>query len=124
MARPSFSEFLSQWSASIVILSGPATGTEHTVDQQRVSLGRGPGVDLAFDDKTMSRQHAVLEFSDGAYRLRDLGSCSGTRLNGGTPAVAELKHGDAFELGNHSFQFQLQERDEKMRAGDVDPRWS
>ena len=34
---------------------------EHVLDQRRVSLGRGPGVDLALDDESLVCEHAELE---------------------------------------------------------------
>ena len=105
-----FSEFLARYRPSLVILSGGAKGTEYTIDQPRTSLGRGPGVDLAFDDSSMSREHAAIEFGSKGFRLRDLGSTNGTLLNGGECKVGELKHGDKFQIGEHLFQVIFDER--------------
>jgi pSer/pThr/pTyr-binding forkhead associated (FHA) protein len=105
-----FSQFLSKFQASIVILSGAAKGTEHTLDSERVTIGRGPGVDLAFDDSAMSREHAAIEFGSGGFRLRDLGSTNGTLLNGGEVKASELKHKDKFQVGEYLFQFVVEER--------------
>ena len=66
----SFSDFLANQHAAVVVLSGNAAGNEFTLDQPKVSLGRGPGVDLAFDDAAMSREHVVFEFSAGGFRIR------------------------------------------------------
>ncbi len=106
-----FSTYLARFQASIVILSGPAKGTEHALDRERITMGRGPGVDLAFDDSTMSRQHAAIEFSNGGFQLRDLESTNGTLLNGGEVKVGELKHRDRFQIGDLSFQFVREERE-------------
>ena len=105
------SQFLTRFQASIVILSGSAKGTEHAVDSERITIGRGPGTDLAFDDKAMSRQHAAVEFAGDGFRLCDLGSTNGTQLNGGEIVVCELKHGDRFQIGTHQFQFVVEERE-------------
>ena len=41
-----FGQFMTKFQASLVILNGPATGTDCTIDSQRLVIGRGPGVDL------------------------------------------------------------------------------
>lgn len=115
-AKNGLSTFLEHWQATLVILSGNATGTEYALDQKLVRLGRGPGVDLAFDDPTMSVQHAAIEFRTKGFELRDLDSTNGTRLNGGDVDTGELKHGDRIELGEHVFQFVLEERQPHPRT--------
>ena len=104
-----FAEFLSRHVAAIVIMDGGAKGMEYKLDQERVSLGRGPGVDLAFDDEAMSREHAAIEFQAGGYRIRDLASTNGVYVNDAHVATGELKHGDRFQLGDHVFTFVLEE---------------
>lgn len=103
-------EFLSSREASLVILAGGARGMEHRLDQSRVRLGRGPGVDLAFDDDQMSREHAVLEFANGRFRIRDAESTNGTLVNGTEIETADLKHGDRIQIGHHVFGFILEDR--------------
>ncbi len=98
---------------SILILSGVARGTEFAVDQCRVTLGRGPGVDLSFDDPRMVREHAAIEFVDGSFGIRALSPEAGVQLNGGSIDCGDLKHGDRFLLGEHSFQFVIQNRRSK-----------
>ncbi len=107
-------EFFSRFRAAIVILSGGAAGSEYALDQSRISIGRGPGVDLAFDDSAMSREHAVVEFYGEGFRIRDLGSTNGVFVNGSSVQVCKLKHGDRFDLGEHRFQYVIEERE---RAG-------
>ena len=107
--------FFCSYSAAIVILSGAASGTESQLDQTRITLGRGPGVDLAFDDAAMSRQHAALDLAGGGFRITDLDSTNGVVVNGSECRSADLKHGDRFELGEHRFQYVLEERDRSPR---------
>ena len=59
----------------------------------------------------MSREHVLFEFSDGGFVLRDLGSTNGTRLNGKDIRVHELDHGDRLEIGEHVFQFVIEDRE-------------
>ena len=58
--------FLASHRAAIVTLSGATAGNEYELERDRTVIGRGPGVDIAFDDQTMSREHAAFEVMDGA----------------------------------------------------------
>lgn len=115
MRRPETDEaveaFFRRHRASIVIVSGGAEGMEFPLDRPSLSLGRGPGVDLTFDDSSMSRRHAALELGESGFQIRDLGSTNGVRVNGSTVSQAALKHGDRFQLGEYVFQYVLEECD-------------
>lgn len=113
---PRLQEFLDHYSASVVLVSGPGAGAGFTIDRERVIVGRGPGVDKAFDDPAMSRQHAAIEFSGTGFRLRDLGSTNGTLLNGQAVQSAELRHGDRFEIGGRTFVLAIEERELEPEA--------
>ena len=103
-SRTSFADFIETWNPSLVVLSGGLQGTDYPIERASTVVGRGPDVDLAFDDETLSRQHASIEFADGGLRLRDLGSLNGVCINGGVVKSVELKHGDRFQLGDLTFQ--------------------
>jgi hypothetical protein len=49
---------------------------------RRFSIGRDTACDLAIADLTVSRRHAQLERSADGWRLTDLESTNGTRVNG------------------------------------------
>jgi pSer/pThr/pTyr-binding forkhead associated (FHA) protein len=112
----SFDAFLSKWRAIVVVLSGETAGTEFELSQPNVSIGRGVEAHWTFADDAMSKAHAALEFANGGIRLRDLGSMNGTRLNEGEVKAADLKNGDRFQLGQHVFQFVLEERPKQPRT--------
>ncbi len=112
-------EFFTRFRAAIVILSGGAAGSEYALDQSQISVGRGPGVDLAFDDAAMSREHAMVEFYGEGFRIRDLGSTNGVVVNGSSVQVCKLKHGDRFDLGEHHFQYVVEERQRHSREYSV-----
>jgi pSer/pThr/pTyr-binding forkhead associated (FHA) protein len=111
-----FTRFLAEFRASLVVLEGGVAGAEHEIERPLISIGRGPGVDLAFQDAAMSKEHARLEWGDGWLRLRDLGSMNGVRVNGAPVQVADLKHGDRFQLGEHVFQLVLEQRRREPRT--------
>lgn len=101
----SLADFLGAHRAALVVLSGPEAGREHPIDRDKLSIGRGPGVDLVFADTAMSREHAVIEFTDDGFRIRDLGSTNGVHHNGEAVQAATLAHGDRLMLGEHGFQY-------------------
>jgi pSer/pThr/pTyr-binding forkhead associated (FHA) protein len=112
--------FLTAHRAVIVTLSGTTAGNEYELESDRTRVGRGPGVDLAFDDTTMSREHAAFEVMDDAMWLRDLGSTNGVCVNGASTLSTELKHGDRIELGDHRFQFVLETRRRDPKAYEIE----
>ena len=105
-----FDAFVTSKRAVVVVLSGEAAGTEYEIRKPNLSLGRAEPSDWIFDDDTLSREHATLEFVDGELRLRDLGSMNGTLLNGSPARSAVLKNGDRFELGQQKFQYVIEDR--------------
>ena len=113
---PRLDDFLESYVATVTVVSGPGAGASFEVDRERVIIGRGPGVDRAFDDPAMSRQHAAIEFSGTGLRLRDLGSTNGTLLNGEPVQSAELRHGDRFEIGGRRFQLAIEVREREPDA--------
>ncbi len=102
--------FLVSHSAAIVFASGPLGGSEVLLEKERVTLGRGAGVDVVLDDASVSNQHAALELAGAGFRIRDLGSTNGVRVNGSRVADADLKHGDRLEIGSLRFRYRLEAR--------------
>ena len=65
-------------------------------------IGRGAECDVVIDEKTVSSQHARIDWSKGDATLTDLKSSNGTLING-TPAKADLpqrvQDNDAIDFG-------------------------
>ena len=102
--------YLARHSVSIVFASGPLSGSEVSLERQRVTIGRGDGCDVKIDDASISHQHAALELGSGGYRVRDLGSTNGVHVNGARMALAELKHGDKIALGQIELRYVVEAR--------------
>lgn len=85
----------------IALLIDRRTGDEFNISRYAISIGRELGNDLAIvADKTISRQHAQIQFMDGEFHLQDLNSKNGTRLNGKKiTRLAQLQSGDEICLG-------------------------
>ncbi|MEI8235336.1 MAG: FHA domain-containing protein [Verrucomicrobiota bacterium] len=69
-------------------------------------IGRRPENDVVFTNTSVSGYHAEIHVQrDGAFRITDLGSGNGLRVNGQPLAQAALKDGDLVELGEVRFRF-------------------
>jgi pSer/pThr/pTyr-binding forkhead associated (FHA) protein len=109
-------EYLLVFDPRLVVVEGASAGCQYPLDRERLIIGRGPDVDLAFEDPEMSRQHVILDFRRGAFRLRDLDSTNGTLLNGNRVHSGELKHGDRVDVGGLGFQILIEEREQEPEA--------
>jgi len=83
----------------LVILSGSAKGQAVELTQGTLSIGRADENNLVLEDSSVSRRHAVLTVDGAEYRLRDVGSRNGTRVNGRPVQETKLVPGDAVQFG-------------------------
>lgn len=86
----------------LLIQSGANAGREHELVAPSITIGRYPLADIVIEDPDIAYRHALLTRGDASYRIADLGSESGTYVNGqrvGADPVA-LTHGDIVLLGS------------------------
>lgn len=83
------------------------------VNGSRVTLGRALDNDVVVSNKTVSRHHAVLERVGTTWRLRDLHSRNGTRVNGVSlrSGSAAISNGDRIELGSAEIRMTVESQD-------------
>jgi pSer/pThr/pTyr-binding forkhead associated (FHA) protein len=112
--------FLATHNAAIVFASGPLGGSEVALEKERLTLGRGDGVDVMLDDESVSSQHAALEVAGGGFRIRDLGSTNGVRVNGCPVMSWDLKHGDRLQIGSISFRYRVEARKQSAPVHHID----
>ena len=75
-----------------------------------VTLGRASDCTIPIKDRFLSRKHAEIAFSGGAWLLRDCGSANGTFVNGVRVAnEIALRPGDRITLGDAELIFQHDE---------------
>jgi pSer/pThr/pTyr-binding forkhead associated (FHA) protein len=81
-------------------------GERHPITKERFVIGRGKqSSDLMLKDPNVSRQHAVVEFLDGAYFMVDMGSTNGVSFNGERLARQPIAEGDTFRICDHDLMF-------------------
>ena len=117
--RDAFDVFLAEHQAKIVAIEGASAGVEVPLERGVVVVGRGPSVDVAFDDPSMSRQHVAVEYAGSGFRVRDLGSTNGLRLNGTAVQVGDLCDGDRFEIGHTVFQLVIEDAENEPDVYDL-----
>src|SRR5690349_17308162 len=79
----------------------------HTPDGRRqvpigdkpVTIGRHPENGIVITDPAASRRHCVVERTTSGFRVRDLNSSNGTRLNGLVVEQSRLLPGDIITIG-------------------------
>lgn len=89
----------------LVIVAGPSRGAQVALETKEVVLGRDSGCEVCLPDATLSRRHAALVRTSEGWRLRDLGSLNGIRVNGLSAADHLLAAGDKIELGSSVLVF-------------------
>jgi pSer/pThr/pTyr-binding forkhead associated (FHA) protein len=91
---------------------------EHELHEPVVRIGRSADNDIAVDDAAISRVHARIEHEGGVWRITDLDSTNGTKLDGVTLRPWQptaMIHGATIDVGGAAvFDFLLSEAE---RAG-------
>lgn len=77
-----------------------------------IRIGRGPKNDIVLENRTVSREHATIEISDGRIIIRDLGSKSGTYIAGRDKMYRATYH----EVTEHTL---VSFGSEQRRVGDL-----
>lgn len=113
---PDLSQFLAKHHVALVVLDGPHRGAEYPVRRERTVFGRSRDADLVFDEETLSREHAAINYRGGCFVLEDLSSANGCRHNGRSVHSAELAHGDHIKMGRIKMQVIIEVRDPDPRT--------
>lgn len=70
--------------------------------RDQITVGRQDGNTIRLTERNVSRQHARLVKTDAGYRIEDLESYNGVRINGSRIAKAhDLKDGDRVGIGDY-----------------------
>ena len=110
----------------VVTTEGALRGRVLVVDDDELVLGRRENSDLLLPDPHVSRAHAVVRKSAGAVWLEDLGSTTGTMVNGEPITGSQaLKHGDTVRFGAVETRFEdrgsLMDHDEATQMIELPP---
>jgi Mg-chelatase subunit ChlD len=98
--------------ATLRDLGGYSQAEVHALKQTVHRIGRVAGLnDLILPYDSITRQHALIEFRDGCFRLRDLRSTNGSFVNGERLDETEriLRHKDIIAFHRCEFEFVIDE---------------
>src|SRR5580698_5374251 len=95
--------------ARIHVISGPVSGQTFQISRGKLIVGREEDCHLRLASEFVSRHHCALLLDDYTLRVRDLGSKSGTWVNGKRIGSSEsiLSHNDTVLLGGITFRIDL-----------------
>jgi two-component system, NtrC family, sensor kinase len=105
---------------SLLVVRGANVGTHYLIRETKQKLGRESHCDIHLEDSEASRTHAEIDFVDGDYVLRDLGSSNGTFVNGNRITEHKLRVGDRVQIGKRLMLFRLSFRPFSAADNDVD----
>jgi hypothetical protein len=83
--------------------SGPVT---HELTEESITIGRAPDNMIVLEDASVSGHHAQLQRSGDVYRIKDLGSTNGTRVNSENVTEVTLRFGDRLRFGKLDARFE------------------
>lgn len=91
----------------LTYMTGDHIGRRIMLADDRITFGRSHDATIYLHDTHVSRFHLSIEFVPdmSAYRIKDLGSSNGTRLNGKRISEAVLKESDKIIIGQTMLRF-------------------
>lgn len=98
-------EVVSLRKCQLVVTEGPSKGSKINLNKGLTKVGKRETNDLILLDKTVSRNHFEIEYTQDSFLLRDLESTNGTFLNGSRVKEAYLTPGDVIKMGNTAIEF-------------------
>ncbi len=106
--------------AYLTIQTGKQAGTNYTLDPgTKMLLGRGSDCHISVPDPMCSRVHAVIDFEDDRWVVRDHGSRNGTLVNGQKVEEATLGDGHQVQIGSYAFEFHLSDQPATADTNDL-----
>lgn len=88
-------------------LTDTSAGKKHRFDATQVRIGAGPGNDLVLDRPTVSSVHAEVMPTARGFKVRDLGSTNGTRVNGVRVVEAFVDDGGVITVGDVALEIRV-----------------
>jgi two-component system, NtrC family, sensor kinase len=95
--------------AKLQVVSGPLRKSEFALGAQ-VTIGRNPDKVIRLEDDGVSPHHCAIEWLEGRPVLTDLGSHSGTFVNGLPVKQRELRPADELAVGTTVFVLAVEEQ--------------
>jgi pSer/pThr/pTyr-binding forkhead associated (FHA) protein len=95
---------------ALIVTYGNTTRKHRPLDGEVLVIGQSRVCDMGLASPEVAPVHCLVIRGASGWRLRDCGSRGGTRVNGKAVQEAELRDGDAIQIGPFSFQAHLPDR--------------
>jgi DNA-binding NtrC family response regulator len=89
----------------VEVIAGVGVGQNMVTEKERIRVGSHASNDFVLEDRTASRQHFEIQYTDRGYLLVDLHSTNGTYLDGSRVERAYLKKGSQIGAGQSLIRF-------------------
>ena len=90
-------------SLALIAQSGPDAGRSFPLPSAQNIIGRDPTAQVSLSDPTVSRRHAMVRVGADRTTISDLGSMSGTAVNGEVIKGVRISVGDRIVVGQSEF---------------------
>ncbi len=104
----------------LVVEEGPDRGREYDLEGGEVLLGRGETAAVRLGDAAVSREHCRIRLDTEGIRVVDLGSRSGTRIDGTRVESAPLEPGSRLEVGSTVLRLKAMESDLRVARHELE----
>ncbi len=98
------------------ILANGEVVDSKSINELPVKIGKLSTSTLCIEGENVARIHAMIDHTGGRYNLVDLGSASGTFLNGKKVTKHALKTGDKIKLGDVELRLTIVEKKKRVVA--------
>ena len=85
------------------------SGVPYQLMDEAITIGRGPDNTIVVNDPSISTHHAKLLLEYDTYRLKDLDSTNGTRVNGKPVTETVLRFDDRIRFGAAEARYESSE---------------
>lgn len=85
---------------NITILNGDEIGKSYSWTADQIRIGRNSANDFVISNASVSGEHCIIERCDGGWRVKDLGSTNGTRVNEARITMTTIHRNDVIALGD------------------------
>ena len=90
-------------SLSLIVESGPDAGKSFLLSSAQNLIGRDPSAQVVLSDPTVSRRHAMIRVDSDRVTVTDLGSRSGTNVDGEFITGVQITVGSHIAIGQSEF---------------------
>jgi pSer/pThr/pTyr-binding forkhead associated (FHA) protein len=103
--EPGVEEIAPEDAPRLILTTSELAGREFACIRSELSIGRTNDNDIAIEHRSISQNHCKLVREEGHWRVFDLQSVNGIKINGEPCEESPLRYGDTLELGHLRFSF-------------------